>query len=152
MSHLPAERTLFKKKKTMIQDDYFLKQIDILGRTLGKILANLLNLKSQGEIIEVIEITAQSLKSELDLNLNELLNTSNTNLIKFLQDDKKFNSDHLEKIAEILFELGSVVNNDIKINVLEKSLTIYDYLNHKSLTYSHDRLMKIEKIRTILKN
>lgn len=134
----------------MIQDDYFLKQIDILGRTLGKILANLLNLKSQGEIIEVIEITAQSLKSELDLNLNELLNTSNTNLIKFLQDDKKFNSDHLEKIAEILFELGSVVNNDIKINVLEKSLTIYDYLNHKSLTYSHNRLMKIEKIRTIL--
>ena len=134
----------------MIQDDYFLKQIDILGRTLGKILANLLNLKSQGEIMEVIEITAQSLKSELDLNLNELLNTSNTNLIKFLQDDKKFNSDHLEKIAEILFELGSVVNNDIKINVLEKSLTIYDYLNHKSLTYSHDRLMKIEKIRTIL--
>jgi hypothetical protein len=136
----------------MIQDDYFLKQIDILGRTLGKILANLLNLKSQGEIIEVIEITAQSLKSELDLNLNELLNTSNTNLIKFLQDDKKFNSDHLEKIAEILFELGSVVNNDIKINVLEKSLTIYDYLNHKSLTYSHDRIMKVEKIRTILKN
>jgi hypothetical protein len=136
----------------MIQDDYFLKQIDILGRTLGKILANLLNLKSQGEIIEVIEITAQSLKSELDLDLNELLNISNTNLIKFLQDDKKFNSDHLEKIAEILFELGSVVNNDIKINVLEKSLTIYDYLNNKSLTYSHDRIRKVEKIRTILKN
>jgi hypothetical protein len=136
----------------MIQDDYFLKQIDILGRTLGKILANLLNLKSQGEIIEVIEITAQSLKSELDLNLNELLNTSNTNLIKFLQDDKKFNSDHLEKIAEILFELGSLINNDIKINVLEKSLTIYDYLNNKSLTYSHDRIRKVEKIRTILKN
>ncbi len=150
MSHLPAERTLFKKKKTMIQDDYFLKQIDILGRTLGKILANLLNLKSQGEIIEVIEITAQSLKSELDLDLNELLNISNNNLINFLQDDKKFNADHLEKIAEILFELGSVINNDIKINVLEKSLTIYDYLNHKSLTYSHDRLMKTEKIRTIL--
>ena len=136
----------------MIQDDYFLKQIDILGRTLGKMLANLLNLKSQGEIIEVIEITAQSLKSELDLDLNELLNISNTNLIKFLQDHKKFNADHLEKIAEILFELGSLINNDIKINVLEKSLTIYDYLNHKSLTYSYDRIRKVEKIRTILKN
>ena len=136
----------------MIQDDYFLKQIDLLGRTLGKILANLLNLKSQGEIIEVIEITAQSLKSELDLDLNELLNISNNNLIKFLPDDKKFNADHLEKIAEILFELGSLINNDIKINVLEKSLTIYDYLNHKSLTYSYDRIRKVEKIRTILKN
>jgi hypothetical protein len=134
----------------MKQDDYFLKQIDIFGRILGKILADLLNLKSQGEVIEIMEITSQSLKSELDLDLNELLNISNIDLIKFLQEDKKFNNDHLEKIAEILFELGSVINNNIKINVLEKSLTLFDYLNHTSLTYSLDRITKIKKIRTIL--
>jgi hypothetical protein len=134
----------------MKQDDYFLKQIDIFGRILGKILADLLNLKSQGEVIEIMEITSQSLKSELDLDLNELLNISNIDLIKFLQEDKKFNNDHLEKIAEILFELGSVINNNIKINVLEKCLTLFDYLNHTSLTYSLDRITKIKKIRTIL--
>lgn len=134
----------------MNQDDYFLKQIDLLGKILGKILANLLNLKSQGEVKELMEITSQSLKSELDLDLNELLNISNSDLIKFLQEDKKFNNGHLEKIAEILFELGSVINNNIKINVLEKSLTLFDYLNHTSLTYSLDRITKIKKIRTIL--
>ncbi len=134
----------------MKQDDYFLKQIDQLGRILGKILANLLNLKSQGEVIEIMEITSQSLKNELDLDLTELLNISNIELIKHLQEEKKFNTDHLEKIAEILFELGFVINTDSKINILEKSLTLFDYLHHTSLTYSHDRIKKIEKIRTIL--
>ncbi len=134
----------------MKQDDYFLKQIDQLGRILGKILANLLNLKSQGEVIEIMEITSQSLKNELDLDLTELLNISNFELIKYLQEGKKFNTDHFEKIAEILFELGFVINTDSKIDVLEKSLTLFDYLHHTSLTYSHDRIKKIEKIKTIL--
>ena len=56
----------------MKQDDCFLKQIDILGRILGKIVSDLLKLKSKGEIMESIEITSQALKSELDLNLNEI--------------------------------------------------------------------------------
>lgn len=134
----------------MKQNDYFIKQIDNLGRILGKILADLLSLKSQGEVIEIMENTAQSLKSELDLDLNELSNISNIDIIKFLHEDKKFNDDHLEKIAEILFELGFVINNDFKINFLEKSLTIFDYLNQISLTYSVDRIAKMEKIRTML--
>ena len=57
----------------MKQDDYFLKQIDILGRILGKIVSDLLKLKNKGEIMESIEITTQALKNELDLNLNEIL-------------------------------------------------------------------------------
>lgn len=134
----------------MKQNDYFIKQIYNLGRILGKILADLLSLKSQGEVIEIMENTAQSLNSELDLDLNELSNISNIDIIKFLQEDKKFNDDHLEKIAEILFELGSVINNDFEINFLEKSLTIFDYLNQISLTYSVDRIAKMEKIRTML--
>ena len=134
----------------MNQDDYFLKQIDMLGRILGKILANLLNLKSQGEVKELMEITSQSLKSELDLDLNELMNISNTDLVNFLQEDKKFTNEHLEKIAEILYELGFVIDNEFKNNVLEKSLTLFEYLNHTSLTYSHDRITKMEKIRALL--
>ena len=39
----------------MKQDDYFLKQIDILGRILGKIVSDLLKLKSKGEIMESVE-------------------------------------------------------------------------------------------------
>ena len=134
----------------MNQDDYFLKQIDLLGKILGKILANLLNLKSQGEVKELMEITSQSLRSELDLDLNELMNISNNDLVNFLQEDKKFTNEHLEKIAEIFYELGFVIDNEFKNNVLEKSLTLLEYLNHTSLTYSHDRITKMEKIRALL--
>ncbi|MCF8407443.1 MAG: hypothetical protein K9G36_00610 [Crocinitomicaceae bacterium] len=134
----------------MNQDDYFLKQIDLLGKILGKILANLLNLKSQGEVKELMEITSQSLRSELDLDLNELINISNTELVNFLQEVKIYTNEHLEKIAEIFYELGFVIDNEFKNNVLEKSLTLFEYLNHTSLTYSHDRITKMEKIRALL--
>jgi flagellin-specific chaperone FliS len=56
----------------------------------------------------------------------------------------------LEKIAEIFYELGFVIDNEFKNNVLEKSLTLFEYLNHTSLTYSHDRITKMEKIRALL--
>ena len=97
-----------------------------------------------------MEITSQSLKSELDLDLNELMNISNTDLVNFLQEEKKFTNEHLEKIAEIFYELGFVIDNEFKNNVLEKSLTLFEYLNHTSLTYSHDRITKMAKIRALL--
>jgi hypothetical protein len=122
----------------------------MLGRILGKILANLLNLKSQGEVKELMEITSQSLKGELDLDLSELMNISNIDLVNFLREEKKFTNEHMAKIAEILNELGFVIDNEFKTHVLEKSLTLFEYLNHTSLTYSHDRITKMEKIRAIL--
>ena len=43
----------------MKQDDYFLNQIDILGRLLGKIIADLLQLISKGKIMEGIEVASE---------------------------------------------------------------------------------------------
>ena len=102
----------------MKQDDYFLKQIDILGRILGKIVSDLLKLKNKGEIMESIEITTQALKNELDLNLNEILLLNNDEFVTFLQEEKKFNNGHLEKIAEILFLLGYENISKNRINSL----------------------------------
>lgn len=56
----------------MEQRDYLQKQIDQLGRVLGKLLADLIGLKNQGEISEGIEIISQKLKDELDLDLESL--------------------------------------------------------------------------------
>ena len=134
----------------MKQDDYFLKQIDLLGRILGKIVSDLLKLKSKGEIMESIEITTQALKNELDLNLNEILLLNNDKFVTFLKEEKKFNSEHLEKIAEILFVLGHDHVSENRINILEKSLTIYEYLNRNSMTYSPERIKRLEKINIVL--
>jgi len=124
----------------MRQDDYFLRQIDILGRILGKILTDLLKKKGTGEIMDSVEVTAQALKSELDIDLSSLLLVDNENLVEFLKTEKKFGEQHLEKMAELFFILGQDLKNEKALLFLEKSLTIYEYLNKTSSTYSLDRI------------
>ncbi len=134
----------------MKQDDYFLKQIDILGRILGKIVSDLLKLKSKGEIMEGIETITLALKNELDLNLNEIIYLNSKDVLKFLQEERKFNNDNLEKLADILYILGDNSNSENKIPLLEKSLIIYEYLNKNSTTYFPERIKKIEKINKVV--
>jgi hypothetical protein len=134
----------------MRQDDYFLRQIDILGRILGKILTDLLKKKGIGEIMDTVEVTAQALKSELDIDLSSLLLVDNENLVEFLKTEKKFGEQHLEKMAELFFILGQDLKNEKALLFLEKSLTIYEYLNKTSSTYSLDRIYKIDKIKKMI--
>ena len=134
----------------MRQDDYFLRQIDILGRILGKILTDLLKKKGTGEIMDSVEVTAQALKSELDIDLNSLLLVNNENLVEFLKTEKKFGEQHLEKMAELFFILGQDLKNEKVLLFLEKSVTIYEYLNKTSSTYSLDRIHKIDKIKKMI--
>ena len=134
----------------MRQDDYFLRQIDILGRILGKILTDLLKKKGTGEIMDTVEVTAQALKSELDIDLNSLLLVNNENLVVFLKTEKKFGEQHLEKMAELFFILGQDLKNEKVLLFLQKSVTIYEYLNKTSSTYSLDRIHKIDKIKKMI--
>ena len=134
----------------MRQDDYFLRQIDILGRILGKILTELLKKKSSGEIMDSVEVTAQALKSELDIDLKSLILVGNENLVEFLKTEKKFGDQHLEKMAELFFILGQDIKNEKALLYLEKSVTIYEYLNKTSSTYSLDRIHKIDKIKKMI--
>ena len=134
----------------MRQDDYFLRQIDILGRILGKILTDLLKKKGTGEIMDSVEVTAQALKSELDIDLNSLLLVNNENLVEFLKTEKKFGEQHLEKMAELFFILGQDLKNEKVLLFLEKSVTIYEYLNKTSSTYSLGRMHKIDKIKKMI--
>ena len=134
----------------MRQDDYFLRQIDILGRILGKILTDLLKKKGTGEIMDSVEVTAQALKSELDIDLNSLLLVNNENLVEFLKTEKKFGDQHLEKMAELFFILGQDIKNEKALLFLQKSVTIYEYLNKTSSTYSLDRIHKIDKIKKMI--
>ena len=136
----------------MRQDDYYLKQIDLLGKILGKIVSDILKTNSTDDVMEGFEAAAQALKNEVGINLNGLLNKNNDEIVTFLQQDKKLNNNHLEKLAEILFELGKEHHSEYKKNLFEKSLTIYSFVNNNSSTYSIERVNKMDKINKILIN
>ncbi len=88
----------------MGQEDYVLRQIDILGKILGKVLVDLLGLKNKNEIIE-IETFTKILKSELDLDLEQIFKFSDEEFLKFL-NERKYNLSNIEKIAEIFYVVG----------------------------------------------
>lgn len=139
----------------MEQRDYLQKQIDQLGRVLGKLLADLIGLKNQGEVSEGIEITSQKLKDELDLDLEDLINMPADELLPSLQLKNSFSKEGLEKLADILLIIADDTynrqdNKERSKSFYFKSLNIYEHLEKTETTYSFERHYKIEKIKKIL--
>jgi hypothetical protein len=141
----------------MQQEDWLLRQINQLSRVLGKILADLLGLKNQGRAGEGIEAAQVALKSELDLDIDGLLSIPKELLIKTLIEEKKFSDENLDNLAGIFFliseELEQRGNDPERMKKFYgRALIIFEYLDHRGSTYSFDRRLKIEKIRSTLQS
>ena len=111
----------------MEQQDYLKKQIDQLGQALAKIFSVMLGLKNNGQINAGIEITNQSLKTEIDLDIENLLDIPTEDFINTLITQKNITNDNLDKLAEILLLIADNGQLDNK-KLYEKCLAIYEYL------------------------
>jgi hypothetical protein len=136
----------------MQQEDYLKRQIDQLGQVLGKMLAGLLGLKTMGEIGGGFDAIDQVLKSESDLKFTDLIHLPTEKLIELLHAEKKWNSDNIEMIADVLFlyaeELGQrEPGNGLVKKILQKCLVLYEHLDMACSTYSYDRHEKIRNIK-----
>jgi len=136
----------------MEQHDYIKRQIDQLTKVLGKIFANLLQLRNQGELNNGIEIINQTLKDQLNLDIDAVVDLDTDTIIAVLKTEKSFNNESLSSLADILLLITeSQQEKDAKTsNLLKKCLTIYTYLNSTETTYSFDRHFKVEKINKML--
>jgi hypothetical protein len=131
----------------MGQEDYLKRQIDQIGRILGKILVNFLDLKSNGQVSAGIEMTNQALKNELDFDVQELKNIQPDIFIHILISEKKLTNDNLEKLVEILLLIADNTEGKDKEILNEKCLVIYEYLEKTSNVYSFDRQWKMKRIK-----
>ena len=136
--------------ESMEQEDYLKRQIDQLGRVLGKALSDLLGLVKKGQAGLGIETTVQTLKTELDLDIQGLTALKQEDFIYTLTSEKKFTCVHLEKIAEILLLMADYKPDIEKKSIYLKCLAIYKYLENADSTYSLDRQMKIKQIEDML--
>jgi hypothetical protein len=133
------------------QEDFIKRQIDQLGRALGKILADLLGLQSHGEMAEGIRATDQALKIGLGLDTNDLILIPSEMFIQTLEKNRKMSSECFDHLAGILFTLAEEPGQSDtaklkKKKLYERSLAIYKHLDNTSTTYSFDRHSRIEKI------
>jgi hypothetical protein len=131
----------------MEQRDYLLRQAELFGQALGKLLAKLLNLKNQEQISNAFEITNQAFREDLGLNINALTAIETNDLIKLLIAEKKFSNENMERLADIFFIIATDMNQEEKNQLYKKCLAMYEYVEAADPTYSLNRHYKIEQIR-----
>jgi hypothetical protein len=150
-----AELVRAFKSVLMEQEDYLKKQIDQLGRVLGKILSDLLGYMSRGEAAQGIEAVRRDLKTGLGLDVDELLSLPAGQFLETLRTEKKLNSAALEKLSEILLLMAGNPEPGMKTgpaarSLLEKALVLDEFLETASTTYSMERKNTIRRIRSLL--
>lgn len=134
----------------MEQRDYLKKQIDELGQVLGKVITELLQLKSQGKFNDGLEITNQTLKTNLDHNVGELLAIPDETFIAGLKA-RKIKNEGLDKLAELLLLLADNEEAEAKkLQLYKKSFLLFEKLESVEAIYSMDRHRKLERLKKIL--
>ncbi len=130
-------------------------QIEQLGRALAMIFSKIQGFRNEGKVPESIEFTSLSLKTELDLDMDELYAIPVGEFVFRLIAEKKVNYTNLELLADILLHISDDLysnepENDQSMNFYYKCLNVYNYLNERDLTYSFERQAKIERISGII--
>lgn len=132
----------------MERRDYFKKQIDQLGRVLGKILADFLALKNTPDVNEAVNSSVESLKTKLDLDPEILAAIPPSEIINKLKEVHDFSNDNLDVLANLFLAVAEVNATDRQwLNLMAHSLAIFQYLETVDSTFSLERRFKIVKIR-----
>lgn len=130
----------------MEKRDYLKRQIDQLAMVLEKLFTDLLGLKNSGQLNTGLDITNQVLRTELDIDIYELLDMPAENFIDILTTQKNFTNESLDTLAEILLLIADSRQDDNK-KIYEKCLAIYVHLEKTEKTYNLDRQLKINRIK-----
>ncbi|MEJ8589728.1 hypothetical protein JSO54_00490 [Riemerella anatipestifer] len=131
----------------MEQKDYIKKQIDQLGKVLGKLLFDLIGVNQSGKVTDGIAFSSEVLKKELGIDLDKLLSIPNQCFVQILTNEFKFSNESLNYLAEVLFYLSENQSEEMKEKLLEKTLIIYHFLELNEKIYSIERNKMITCIK-----
>jgi hypothetical protein len=135
----------------MERRDYLKKQIDELGRALGKLLEKLAGKRA----IEVIgdKLMEQNLAGREDFSLRQIVDRYKQGELNQLIKEKEISSDHLNQLAEIFSTLADSFEKDENEKAFlyyQIALDFYQLLNNNQSVYSLDVDFRIQKIKRIL--
>lgn len=135
-------------------EDYLKRQFDKLGQVLGKLLADLIGLKTQGKAEQGVEIVNQTLKAQIDIDIDQILSCPDEVLVEWLSGNISPDLHRIELIADILYEIAEFYKlnqpKDTAISLIKKVLTLYEYIDNTSSVFSFDHHSKTEKLQNML--
>ena len=127
--------------------DFLQRQLDLLGRILGKALTDLLGIKNKSQIIEEFESINQIITNELKISLNVLIELKKEAFLEIITNNPKFNLTNIEKLATLFFEMARKQNDAHSNSYFNKSLYLFEHVNLKNQTYSSEREKIIAEIK-----
>lgn len=131
-------------------EDRFKKQIDQLGKVLGRILADLLDIKTQENTVADLAPFYQSLKSDAGFDVEAWLDIPAELLPEKLVAEKNYSLSDLELLADIFYHLDNGTDETRRTELLERSVAIYEYVQGHEHAFSMERMNKISRIRNYL--
>ena len=129
----------------MLERDFLMRQL----MQLFEVLQNIIRRRKKGEnnqALEDISFFYSILKVEKEmgrLSIEEMMN--------WLVEEKKLVNGQLEMVAYVLKEQGELAENeDERVDFFRKSYFLLEKVERESITFSLDRLMKIEELKEYL--
>lgn len=135
----------------MIQKDYILRMIEMLG----DLIAAILGLIRKGDYTRATENLTQIYYNMLKQDAAFFRNLPETDLTDKLLQEHNYTNGHLEILAELFnaeAEL-SLARGDMEtaLTYTRKALLLFEYVDKAYKTYSQDRIDKINILRDRLK-
>ena len=127
----------------MQQRDIIKDQIDQLGKVLAKLVSDFLAHKEKGQPSLGIEVTNQTLKSELDIDVSKIKMLGKSELKNYLVE-KQFAAMHFEILSEYFIEISKAakeIHQEDSEMWLKKATELQDMAEEISKTVSFLRLI-----------
>lgn len=139
----------------MAKEDYLFRQFDLFARVIGKVIADFIGKTSNEDVLEIDRIK-EIVKSELDLDLDELFELENeAELTTLLLDTKKISFESLEKLVELFIEIGDkyeLQNSENQALIYyKKALQLLEIISKNDTVYSLKRMKVMEEVKLKIK-
>jgi len=129
----------------MLEKDYLMRQLMQLFEALQMIIRHRRKGENQqaGEDIRYFYSILKIDEKAEKLNIEHF--------IRFLVEEKKFTNDQLEMVAYVLKEQGEMADSEEnRVDLFRKAYFLLEKTEREGITFSLDRLMKIEELKEYL--
>jgi hypothetical protein len=136
----------------MLRRDYFLQMLE----DFAVILARIAGLKTQGKFLEAHQLIQKTILHYLKIEDKWLIDSTIADFSQAITSNEHYTLEHLSILADLLQAKGEVwfeeyADNTLIINVLEKSLLVFELINQRqNKLVSLERQQKTSDIRAIL--
>lgn len=137
----------------MYQRDFLLKQIEMMGKFISKIISRLQQIPEDESLPPLFEKIKAEFKNELGIDPEELLLMNETDFFLLL-NEKQFNDELMDKLSEFFFVLGEsdLLSLPLKIFAWQKALAICEKQETESGIFSLQRNERIRELHRLLQS